>query len=167
MWVLQLVQSKSNMERRCNMNAVVKHSKRDLGKEVRWNPLKDFMDVDRFWDEFKGLDKFDSVFCPKIGLKESKGSFTVTMQLPGIAKEDIKVGYDMGVLTVSAVRRAEKVKEGEKYHRNEHEYGCFYNRVALPGRVDGSKIHAEYKNGMLNVELPKSKGKAVTEINVK
>ena len=149
------------------MNAVVKHSRHDLGKEVRWNPWKDFLNMDRFWDKFESLEKLDSVFCPKIGLKEDKDSFTVTTQLPGIPKEDIRIGYDMGVLTISAERKAEKVKEGEKYHRNEHEYGYFYNRITLPGNVDGSKICAEFKNGMLKVEIPKSAEKTAMEIKVK
>ncbi|MCX6984419.1 MAG: Hsp20/alpha crystallin family protein [Lentisphaerae bacterium] len=149
------------------MNAMVKHSRNDLGKELLWNPWKDFMNMDRFWDKFENLQKLDSVFCPRIGLKEDKNYFTVTTQLPGIPKEDIKIEYDLGVLTISAERKAEKTKEGEKYHRNEHEYGYFYNRITLPGKVDGTKIHAEYRNGMLKVELPKSEEKTAMEIKVK
>ncbi|MFA6291987.1 MAG: Hsp20/alpha crystallin family protein [Victivallales bacterium] len=149
------------------MNAMIKHSRHDLGKELLQNPWKELMNLDRFWDKFENLEKLDSVLCPRIGLKESKTCFCVTTQLPGIPKEAIKIEYDMGVLTISAERKAEKAKEGEKYHRNEHEYGYFYNRITIPGKVDCSKICAEYKDGMLRVELPKTEEKTAMEIKVK
>lgn len=149
------------------MNALVKHHRHDLGKELLWNPWKDFMNLDRFWDKFESLQKIDSVFCPKVDMKEDKKAFTVTTQLPGIPKEAIKIDYDLGVLTISAEKKAKEVKKGGKHNGREQEYGYFYNRITLPERIDGAKIHAEYKNGMLKVELPKSEEKTAMEIKVK
>ena len=149
------------------MNALVRHHGHELSEELLWNPWKDFMNMDKFWGKFESLQKLYSVLCPKVGLKEDKKSFTVTTQLSGFPKEDIKVDYDLGVLTISAEKKAEKVKKGEKHHRREQEYGYFCNRIALPQKIDGSKIHADYKNGMLKVELPKSEEKTAVEIKVK
>ena len=149
------------------MNALVRHHGHELGKELLWDPWKDFVNMDKFWGKFESLQKLYSVLCPKVDLKEDKKSFTVTTQLSGFPEEDIKVDYDLGVLTISAEKKAEKVKKGEKHHRREQEYGYFCNRIALPQKIDGSKIHADYKNGMLKVELPKSEEKTAVEIKVK
>jgi len=149
------------------MNALVRHHGHELGKELLWDPWKDFVGMERFWDKFESFTELDPMLCPKVDLKEDKKSFTVTTQLSGFPKEDIKVDYDLGVLTISAEKKAEKVKKGEKHHRREQEYGYFCNRIALPQKIDGSKIHADYKNGMLKVELPKSEEKTAVEIKVK
>jgi HSP20 family protein len=154
------------------MNALVRHHGHEhhgheVGKELLWDPWKDFVGMERFWDKFESFPELDPMLCPKVDLKEDKKSFTVTTQLSGFPKEDIKVDYDLGVLTISAEKKAEKVKKGERHHRREQECGYFCNRIALPQKIDGSKIHADYKNGMLKVELPKSEEKTAVEIKVK
>ena len=83
-------------------------------------------------------------------------------------REDVKVEFEDGVLTVEGERKQEKEEKGKKFHKIERAYGKFVRRFALPTEVDAAKLSAEFKEGVLNVHLPKSpnvKPKTVT-VNV-
>ena len=85
-----------------------------------------------------------------------------------VKKEDVKVEIDDDVLTVEGERRQEKEEKTKRFHRTERAYGKFVRRFSLPTRVDGTNVKAEFKDGVLNVRLPKaetSKSKAI-EIQV-
>ena len=71
------------------------------------------------------------------------------------------------VLTISGERKSEKEEKGKKYHRVERTYGSFMRSFTLPEDADGSKVAAEYKDGMLNVRLPKSEKAKPKSIEVK
>jgi HSP20 family protein len=73
-----------------------------------------------------------------------------------VKKEDVKVEFEDGVLTVEGERRQEKEEKGKTFHKIERGYGKFVRRFALPTEVDATKVSAEFKEGVLNVHLPKS-----------
>jgi len=85
----------------------------------------------------------------------------------GIKKEDVKVEFNDGVLTVEGERKQEKEEKGKKFHKIEREYGKFVRRFALPTEIDASKLTAEFKEGVLNVHLPKSADTKPKAISVK
>ena len=68
----------------------------------------------------------------------------------------MKVEFEDGVLTVEGERKQEKEEKGKKFHKIERGYGKFVRRFALPTEVDAAKVSAEFKEGVLNVHLPKS-----------
>ena len=82
-------------------------------------------------------------------------------------KEDVKVTLEEGVLTIQGERRQEKQESGKKYHRVERSYGSFARSFTLPDLVDEEKVKAEFKDGVLNLQLPKSEKAKPKAIEVK
>lgn len=82
-------------------------------------------------------------------------------------KEDIKITVQDDVLSISGERKQEKEEKGKKYHRIERAYGCFERSFTLPEDADGTKVNAEYKDGVLKVHLPKSEKAKPKAIEVK
>ena len=79
-------------------------------------------------------------------------------------KEEIKINVHNDVLSISGERKYEKEEKGKKYHRVERAYGSFMRSFTLPEDADSSKVHADYKDGVLQIHLPKlekAKSKAI------
>lgn len=93
---------------------------------------------------------------PATDVKDLKDSVEVTMDLPGIEKDQISIEYNNSVLTVSG--KAESVNEVEEddFFRQERYYGSFQRQIALPSQVDYSKAKASFNNGVLRIMLPKT-----------
>jgi len=89
------------------------------------------------------------------------------VEIPDIKKEDVKVRVDNGVLTIQGERKQEKDEKGKKFHRIERYYGNFIRSFTLPDNVDETKIGATFKDGMLNLQVPKSTRKNHNAIEVK
>lgn len=106
-----------------------------------------------------------AVLDAKTDLKETKDEFVLHADLPGFEKQDISVDFEENVLTVKGERRAEEVKDDEKYHHLERSFGSFERRFMVPeSLVDSTKISAKFSNGVLTVQLPKkAKGQKDTQ----
>jgi HSP20 family protein len=106
-------------------------------------------------------------WSPALDAHEDKDKYTVSVDVPGLKKDDIKVSVHDGVLTVSGERRSEKdVKEGT-VHRTERYYGKFSRSVSLPVEVRADKVSATYKEGVLTVEIPKAEEAKPKTVEVK
>lgn len=106
-------------------------------------------------------------WSPALDAFEDKDKYVVSLELPGLKKEDINVTVHDGVLTVSGERKSEKdVKEGT-VHRTERYYGKFSRSVSLPTAVKADKVGAAYKDGVLTVEVPKADEAKPKSIEVK
>ena len=77
-------------------------------------------------------------------------------ELPGLAKEDVAVTIENGVLSISGEKKAEKEQKGRTYHRVERFYGSVHRAISLPQGVDASRAAARFENGVLTIELPKT-----------
>jgi HSP20 family protein len=97
-----------------------------------------------------------SGWSPAVDVQETDKEYVIKADLPDVKKEDVKVELLDGALTIEGERQQEKEEKGKKFHKIEREYGKFLRRFALPNEVDASKVQAEFKNGVLNVHLPKS-----------
>lgn len=113
-----------------------------------------------------GVDGFIA-WTPAIDVQETDAEYLVKADLPEIARNDVKVGIDDGVLTVEGERKQEKEEKGKKFHRVERTYGKFVRRLAVPSDVDPAKVAAEFKDGVLKVHLPKSPAAKPGAIDVK
>jgi HSP20 family protein len=89
-------------------------------------------------------------------VQETEKEYLLKADLPDVRKEDVKVDVKEGILSVEGERRQEKEEKGKKFHRIERAYGKFVRRMAVPSDVDEQHIGAEFKDGVLNVHLPKS-----------
>eukprot|EP01084_Bolivina_argentea_P197505 338460_1 len=88
---------------------------------------------------------------------EKKDSFQVCAEVPGYDKKDIKVVVDKNVLSIKAEKREEKLEEGDNWMRKERWQGSNYRSFSLPSSVEQKKITAEHKDGVLCLNIPKSK----------
>jgi HSP20 family protein len=95
-------------------------------------------------------------WTPAMDIEETDKEYLVKADLPAIKREDVKVQITEGVLTVEGERKQEKEERGKKFHKIERSFGKFVRRLAVPSDVDEQKISAEFKEGVLNVHLPKS-----------
>jgi len=104
---------------------------------------------------------------PTVDISESDTEYLIKAELPEVKKEDVKVTVENGVLTLQGERRQEKEEKGKKYHRVERSYGNFARSFTLPESVDEGAVKAEYKDGMLNLHLPKTEKVKPKSIDVK
>lgn len=102
-----------------------------------------------------------------VAVKDSGDEVNVVVELPGIAKEDVKVTLHDGVLTVAAERKQPELKENEQWVRNEISYGKFERSINLPYPVVVEKISAVHENGILRVTLPKAEEAKPKQISIR
>jgi HSP20 family protein len=106
-------------------------------------------------------------WCPSVDIIEDEKEFLVKADLPEVKKEDVKVSVQNEVLTITGERRLEKEEKNKKYHRVERSYGTFVRSFTLPEGADGTKVSAEFKDGVLKVHLPKTEKAKAKAIEVK
>ena len=104
---------------------------------------------------------------PALDLYEDKDGLVVTVELPGMKKEDIAIALGDGVLTVSGERKQNPQHDAATACRCERVLGRFERRVSLPCKVDGGKITAAYADGVLTVTLPKAVEAKQIQIDIK
>lgn len=106
-------------------------------------------------------------FFPGLNVSETDEAFEVSVELPGMSKEEFEISLEENVLTISGERKIRK-EEGDdrKFHRVESRYGRFSRSLPLPNVVDREGVTANYDNGVLNIRIPKSKEKAARKIEV-
>ena len=111
--------------------------------------------------------EFFDAWSPALDVSEDKDNLIVTVELPGMQKEDIDVSLHDGTLTLSGERKSEK-REGEfETSRSERFFGRFQRSFPLPKRVEFTKVQATYKDGILTVTLPKTEESKPKQIEVK
>ena len=94
-----------------------------------------------------------------VDIVEDEKKIVLKSDLPGVNEKDIEVKLDDGVLTLSGERTFDKETKDENLRRVERGYGSFRRSFALPDTVDAEKVSASYKNGVLEIALPKVKTK--------
>jgi len=103
----------------------------------------------------------------KLDVKEDEKGYTVRADIPGVKKEDIHVDIDANAVTVRAeVRQEKEQKKDEKVIYSERSYGMVSRSFSLPAEVDANGARAEYKDGVLNLVLPKKAGAETRRISV-
>ena len=97
-------------------------------------------------------------FTPAVNVKEDEKSYTLELAVPGLGKEDINVEIEKDVLMISSKEKTEKTEGAENgYSRKEFGFESFCRNFTIPENADIEKIDAKFKNGILNVSIPKSK----------
>lgn len=107
-----------------------------------------------------------SGWSPTLDLFDEKDDLVVNLELPGLKKEDIQISLQDGVLSVSGERKHDAENKDGKTFRSERYFGKFQRSVTLPTLVDGSKVKAAYKDGILSITLPKAEGAKSRQIEV-
>lgn len=98
----------------------------------------------------------NSFFMSEVNVKETPGSYIISVDLPGMNKEDIKVERRGDLLTISGERKSEEKTQNQKIYRDEQNYGYFSRALTLPPDVKMGGIRTEYNNGVLKIVLQKA-----------
>lgn len=120
--------------------------------------------ADPVWEPF---EMAAGDWAPKLNVSETKDAMVVTAEMPGVDSKEIGIVLTGDLLTLKGVKEKETVEKEERFHRVERAYGAFLRSVRLPMAVDGSKVTATFKNGVLVVTLPKTPASKGTMIPVK
>jgi len=145
---------------------------------TRWDPFKEMEESQNRLARIFGLTPARlpnggkesmtiTEWAPSVDISEDDKEYLVKADLPEVKKEDVKVTVENGVLTITGERKFEKEEKDKKYHRIERSYGNFLRSFTLPDAADGSKVNAEFKDGVLKVHLPKSEKARPKAVEVK
>jgi HSP20 family protein len=108
-----------------------------------------------------------TAFAPPIDIVDRGNEIVVRADLPGLEQKDIQIEVQDGVLTVRGERKEEKQQEADNYRWAERWEGSFMRAITLPTGVDPGKIQAQFKNGVLEVHMPKKQEASAKKIEVK
>jgi len=117
------------------------------------------------WEPFATMT--GGAWAPMLDVAETKDAMIVQAELPGIEAKDIGIELTGDLLTLKGEKEKMTEEKEERYHRAERTYGAFLRSVRLPMAVDGTKVTATFKNGVLVVTLPKTPAAKGTMIPVK
>lgn len=145
---------------------------------AKWDPMRELDEFHNrlasFFGRTNGLrpsgkDEALSLpeWSPLVDITEDEHEYVIKAELPDLRKEDVKVKVDHGILSISGERKFEKEEKNKRYHRVERSYGSFVRSFQVPEDADAGKVMAEYKDGVLNVRLPKSETAKPKSIEVK
>jgi HSP20 family protein len=136
-----------------------------------WTGLPALRDLDKLFERFLEPAWGEAMpfgeWTPRLDVAETKDAVVVKAEIPGVDQQDIRVKLQDGVLTIEGEKRQEKEDKDEKRHRVERAYGAFMRAIQLPAAVEGEKVTAAFKDGLLTVTLPKAPGARGTTIPVK
>jgi HSP20 family protein len=138
---------------------------------MKWNPFPGFDELEERLNRLVRTPETNLVnfggWTPAVDIKETEQEYVVTADLPEVKKEEVKVIFHEGVLTIEGERKLERETTTDRFHNIERGYGKFVRRFALPTEVDATHVTAEFKEGVLNVRLPKSANAKPKAIEVK
>ena len=143
---------------------------------VKWDPFRELEDVTNRLNRIFGqsLARSESGqnmlavadWAPSVDISETDSAYLIKGEIPGVKKEDVKVTIQDGMLTIQGERKQEKEEKGKKFHRIERSYGSFVRSFRVPDDADENSVKAEFKDGMLNVTLPKSEKAKARAVNI-
>ncbi|MBW1859224.1 MAG: Hsp20/alpha crystallin family protein [Deltaproteobacteria bacterium] len=136
-------------------------------KEFLSRPETDFFD--RFFGDFTlpSLMFEGTEWTPAFDVSETDRELVIKAEVPGMDKKDINITVSDGMLTIKGEKKHEKKEENERYHRVETRYGTFSRTLRLPTEVKADRVDATYKDGVLNITLPKSEAVEPKKIEIK
>jgi len=143
---------------------------------ITWDPFRELEDVttrlNRIFGRSHARTGPDNEmlaaadWMPSVDISETDAAYLIKGEIPGVKKEDVKVTLQDGMLTIQGERKQEKEEKNKKFHRVECSYGNFVRSFRVPDDTDESAVKAEFKDGMLNVTLPKSTKAKAKSVNV-
>lgn len=150
---------------------------------IRWNPTRELAtwpsdlfgiqrEMNRMFDTVFRLDTRDdesgfNAWTPAVDITERDDQYNVKVELPGVNKDEVKITLDNNILTIRGEKKQEREEKKENYHRVERSYGSFQRSFTLPSTVKSDKIDAVYKDGVLQIALPKAEEAKPKQIEVK
>jgi len=129
---------------------------------ARWDPIRDLLAIQQRLDRFA---PGPSGWIPPIDVHETAEDYVITAEVPGLGREDVQIDVREGHVQISGQRR-ERNLPCEQYHRVERGHGSFTRTFELPHPVDGTRVTADLRDGVLTVVCPKANGGTARRIRV-
>lgn len=139
---------------RYNPNAQIREFKR--GFEFLNSMLEDLSN--------QKADTFKNAFVPAINTREGEYAYHLEVDLPGMKKEDISIQIEDNNLVISGERKIKEEMKEENYYKIESSFGSFTRSFSLPEEADVENIHAESKDGVLEITIPKLESAKVDKV---
>ena len=143
---------------------------------IRWDPFREMSALqermNRLLADFRtrtplGEEEMaQGAWVPAVDIYETKDSIVLNVELPGVTKEDIALEVKDGTLTIKGEKKLEKDVKEENYHRLERTYGSFMRAFTLPSMVQQDKVKARFKDGILEIQIPKAEEAKPKQIRV-
>jgi HSP20 family protein len=143
---------------------------------IRWDPFREISALqermNRLFSEVARRspvaeeEMVQGAWIPPVDIFETGDSIVIKAELPGISKEDITLEVKENTLTIKGEKKFEKDVKEESYHRVERSYGAFQRAFSLPGTVQQDKVKAKFRDGILEVTLPKAEEAKPKQIKV-
>ena len=143
---------------------------------VKWNPSRDLFSLNHridslFNDFFYPGDHYNeelsaSNWNPVVDIYEDDDTIVIKAELPGVDKKDINIDVKDRVLTLKGERSTDKEVKEDCFYRRERYFGKFERSFTLPTNVDPDKIKADFKNGVLKLDIPKPKEREPKQITI-
>lgn len=142
---------------------------------IRFSPVSDLRgmqhEIDRMFDSFFPVrhangDSQATAWAPRVDVIDNDDAYLVHVDVPGVSKDNLKINYQDGVLSISGERKHESEEKENNYLRVERSYGRFDRSFKLPQSVDVDRIEAKYTDGVLTVTVPKAEESKPREISI-
>lgn len=145
---------------------------------TRWTPTGDLFRTrfSRLFDQafndmlsnYEGSEETARAnWLPPVDIRETEDALHLTAELPGLSKDDVEITVENHTLTLRGERKLEKDVQKDSYHRIERAYGTFSRTFSLPTNVRTDKVDASFKDGVLNLEIPKAEEAKPRRISIK
>lgn len=133
------------------------------------NPFNELRRMERMFEPFFRFPYLEETmpagWNPAVDVAEDVDKIFVRAEVPGMNEKDLRVAFEDGLLTVSGERQFER-KDDRNYHRIERAYGSFTRTFSLPRSVDPAAIQANYRDGILEIEIPKKEEARPKQISI-
>jgi len=148
-------------------------------KVTRWDPFRDldlFEGWGRWREPFRATRLLDDMFSersqggalvPALDVTESDDQYVITLEVPGVAKEDVTVEIHENLMTIRGEKNSEREEKQEKSRWVERRYGSFSRSFTLPSNTDPERIKAAFKDGVLTIEVAKAEESKPKVISIK
>jgi len=145
---------------------------------MRWNPWGEVLSIQKdvnslFNDFFSGRDRDTALAetgeawcCPLVDVSEADEEFIVRAELPGLSEKDVKVSITENTLSIRGEKKHSKEEKEKTFHRIERSYGAFERTFGLGTHVEPGKAKAMFKDGVLEIRLPKVGEEKAKEIPI-
>jgi HSP20 family protein len=133
-----------------------------------WQEMRRIQDeMDRLSRDFSPRFAQSKTTYPAVNIWADEESAIITAEIPGVSQDGLNINVTGDTLTLGGARIPEELPEGAKYHRQERSYGEFSRSIRLPFTVDVNKVKASFKNGILEIFLPRIEAEKPKKISVK
>jgi HSP20 family protein len=143
---------------------------------IKWDPIQNISRlqgrINRLFDEaFPGATEYDDAgtgaWSPAVDIHEAENAIFIHAELPGVRREDISIEFKDVTLSIQGTRQAGDEIEAKNYYRRERRFGRFHRSFTLPSIIDPGNIRAKFKDGVLEIEIPKPEEKKPKRIVIK